>query len=254
MKLAISVCPNDIFVFSGLLLNRISHELEISVYPIGKLNELLSAESFDFIKASSIALISNKSYRFLRVGASLARDKGPQLVRRKKSVSESILGVPSLASTGALLAKKYFPHLEQQVFPLAELSGLLMSGDISYGLIINEDMNRLETLGLESICDLGLRWNEEHKALLPLGLFGAHNKLSDSHVDAFEKQVNESILWAREHIDEAISLSQSYAGEASVNADHIQHFTKDAHLNPKLTYYVDKLKNSLNLDHSKEYF
>ncbi|MFK7825968.1 MAG: MqnA/MqnD/SBP family protein [Oligoflexales bacterium] len=247
MNLAISVCPNDIFVFAGLLLNKVSHSLKVSAYPIGKLNKLLLSGSYDFIKASSIVMIRNENYQVIRVGASLVREKGPQLIRRRNPVFRKIVGVPSLNSTAALLAKKYYPQLEQRIYPLKELSNLVADGDLAYAVIINEDMNRLEELGLESICDLGLRWNEENSAALPLGLFGAHSRLSFNQIDNFEQQVDRSVQWARCHPQEAIKLSQSYAGEAKINATHIQLFTKDAHFNPQIPHYVEKLSKSLNL-------
>ena len=254
LNVAISVCSNDIFVFSGLLLNQVSHKLQISIYPINRLNELLTSGNYNFIKASSAALVKCKNYQAVGVGASLARIKGPQLVQRQDRVLGNTLGVPSLNSTGALLAKKYYPHLEQIAYPLNTLSKMLMRGKLAYAVIINEDMNRLDELGLESICDLGLRWNEENKAVLPLGLFAAHTGLSSMDITAFERAVNESVLWARSHEQKALELSQSYAGDAQINAKHIQLFTKDAHYNPVISSYVEKLIRSLNIRNHVESF
>ena len=213
----------------------------------------MDQEAYDFIKASSVALIKNQNYKLVRVGASLARQKGPQLVRRKQHLEGRVLGVPSLSSTAALLARKYFPQLEQKAYPLNALSPMLIDGRIPYALIINEDMNRLDDLGLESVCDLGLRWNQEFNANLPLGLFGFHARLKDRVAREFESKVHASVCWARENLNDAIDLSQNYAGEVKVNAQHIQLFTQDAHFNPSLLNYVEKLKNSLGLS-GKEAF
>lgn len=221
--------------------------MEISVFPIEKLNMLLVEGAFDFIKASSIAIIRSDNYASTCVGASLAREKGPQLVKRKKSIDGMRTGVPSFHSTGFRLAKKYFPHLKFESHPLNILSSMLVNGEIAYALIVNEDMNRLDELGLESVCDLGLRWNSEHNAVLPLGLYGAHKRIPLEDITNFERLVDASVDWARKHVDEALALSQTYTGKADINIKHIHFFTKDAHLNLLIPKYIETLKQSLNI-------
>ena len=242
-NVAISLCPNDIFVFSALLLRAVPHPFNISVFPIGILNQKLALQCFDFIKVSSMALIRSPDYRLARVGASLAVERGPQLVRKADTLPKGFLvGVPSRQSTGAELIRRYFPELMQKEFPLHRLSALVAEGAISYGLIINEDINRLEQLGLESLCDLGLRWNAEFKACLPLGLIGAHRRLSDEKIRAFESVVHKSVLWARANTSRALELAGHYTGMDHINMAHIQAFTKNAHVNPELPLYVKRLR------------
>ena len=247
MNVAISICPNDIFVFSALLLKNIPNPYNIDIYPLGTLNKKISDNHYDFIKVSSLALINSSDYFVTRVGASLAKDKGPQLVKAKGSLpSGSILGVPSLHATATKLATKYYPNLTAKEFPLNQLSSLTSAGEIPYALIINEDMNRLDELNLESISDLGLTWNKEFNALLPLGVIGAKNTLSKNNVDEFEQLVNKSIEWARENVDKALDLTKKYTGEKNINSDHIKLFTQDAHFNPFIPSYLKKLEDSIS--------
>lgn len=246
MNVAISICPNDIFVFSALLLKTISNPYNIDVYPLGDLNRKISDKHYDFIKVSSLALINSSDYSVTKVGASLAKDKGPQLVKAEGSKPVgNTLGVPSFHATATKLAKRYYPSLEAKEYPLNQLSSLAAKGEIPYAVIINEDMNRLDELKLESVADLGLTWNKEFDALLPLGVIGAKNTLPKSIVDEFEQLVNESIEWAKGNTAKALELTKKYTGEDNINTDHINLFTQDAHFNSSIPSYLKKLEDSI---------
>ncbi|MFK7826562.1 MAG: MqnA/MqnD/SBP family protein [Oligoflexales bacterium] len=248
INVAISLCPNDIFVFSALLLKAISNPYNFEVYPLGDLNRKLLENRYDFIKVSSLALINSSEYSVTRVGASLAKDKGPQLVKAEgSSPTGSVLGVPSLHATATKLAKRYYPNLEAKEYPLNQLSSLVSAGEIPYAVIINEDMNRLDELKLESVSDLGLTWNQEFDALLPLGVIGAKKTLPKSAISEFERLVNESIEWAKANPVKALKLTKKYTGEDDINTDHINLFTQDAHFNPSIPLYLNKLEDSVSI-------
>ena len=236
MKVAISLCPNDIFIYSGLILNKIPNSICFDILDITNLNKMLSSSSYDFIKVSSLTLLKSEEYKVTKVGASLARYKGPQLAKKcGGSPTGSIVGVPSLHSTATRLSMKYFPHLKPREYPLKDITATLVAGGLPYAIILNEDINRLEELGLESVCDLGLRWNREFNAFLPLGVVASRRNIPDSDVEYFEELVSLSLEWANKNLDQAVGLTQEYAGKKDINSDHIKLFTQDAYRNPDIS-------------------
>ena len=246
MNIAISLCPNDIFTFSGLLLNTVPNSYNIQIFELGELNKNISDKSYDFIKVSSLNLIRNAHYSATCVGASLAREKGPQLVKAKGSKpSGNKIIVPSLHATATKLAHRYFPHFKAEECPLNRISELVSSGEFPYGIIINEDMNRLDELGLETVVDLGLKWNSDFEAILPLGVIGAKISLHTDTVKCFERLVDDSLRWAQNNKEAALELTKKYTGKKDINSDHIQLFTQDAHFNPLIPEYLEKLEKSL---------
>jgi 1,4-dihydroxy-6-naphthoate synthase len=74
LKLAISPCPNDTFVFQGLMSGKVisPQPLSIELADIQKLNEGMAEESFDFCKVSAVAAIRHSDkYSLCSVGAAL---------------------------------------------------------------------------------------------------------------------------------------------------------------------------------------
>ena len=88
LNIAISPCPNDIFIFAGLLLNKIAHSFELSwsIKSLHDLNQLARTNTTDIVK---ISMASYKSlqpyYRLLSVGAAFAQDKGPTFRARARA-------------------------------------------------------------------------------------------------------------------------------------------------------------------------
>ena len=246
MKVAISLCPNDIFVFSGLILKTVANPYEIDIFVIDELNRQIFKETYDFIKVSSAVLLEAHSYELTHVGASFSIHGGPLLVKRKdEDVADHKIGVPSLSSTSALLVRKYFPHLHPVEYPLKMLSELLQKGEIDYAVLINEDQHRIEPLGFEVVADLAQLWYKEFKTYLPLGLLAAKKNMELHDKEKFETLVHQSVLWARDHRDKALELSMDYTGNQSLNLSHIEAYTCDAHFNPSVSQYFQTFSHSV---------
>ena len=253
MKIAISLCPNDIYVFAGMILGNTKKNFDIEISTIKNLNHYLKEPHFDFIKVSSYALLGSPHYRVTRVGASLVRNKGPQLVTNKKltSKAKNTLAVPSLLATSTFLAKYYFPHLEPIEYCIKDIGKAVAQGQTQFGVIINEDMHQLPQLQLTSVCDLGLKWNRDHDSHLPLGVIAAKDSLAKQAVTSFESSVEESIQWAKQNPTAALEQTIKMTGSKDLNRSHVDVFTKDAQASEDILADYKKMQLSLNHLHRK---
>ena len=85
LKIAISPCPNDIFIFSGLILNKVllsNFKLDFYFEDIQTLNNLYLDEksNYDVIKISAILTNKNPKYKLLNNGGAMGFDCGPLLL------------------------------------------------------------------------------------------------------------------------------------------------------------------------------
>ena len=87
LKLNISPCPNDTFMFHALVHNLVDCEgleFDVEYHDIEELNSRAMAAEADVSKISCAVLPAlMKSYALLDSGAALGRGNGPLLVKRK---------------------------------------------------------------------------------------------------------------------------------------------------------------------------
>src|SRR5271154_2901043 len=101
LNLGISPCPNDVFIFSGLILEKVRLEgasLRIEYLDIEGLNERALRQSFDIVKISyANYLRCANDYSLLPAGGALGRGVGPLLLSNDGSWrKESPVMVPGL--------------------------------------------------------------------------------------------------------------------------------------------------------------
>jgi 1,4-dihydroxy-6-naphthoate synthase len=86
LEIALSPCPNDVFIVSGIILKKIESPFEFNFYfeDIETLNNLAIKRAFPIIKASFAIWDSIFSdYELLPVGSALGFGVGPLLVGLK---------------------------------------------------------------------------------------------------------------------------------------------------------------------------
>lgn len=175
LKIAISPCPNDVFIFGPLILLWIEGnlELEFSFHDIETLNILAEAsDGPDLIKLSyAQAPRVRASYVPMSVGAALGCGVGPLLVGlpgQPWPARNSVL-VPGLHTTANLLQKRYMSH--ENIVPVRyeKIMPELRQDAKKAGVVIHESRFTYEAQGLECLLDLGRCWEEETRLPLPLG-------------------------------------------------------------------------------------
>ena len=114
LKLHISPCPNDTFMFDALVNGRIdtgSLRFEVEYHDIEELNRGAGLGRADISKISCAVLPAiAEHYALLDSGAALGRGNGPLLVRRAGDTRPiRRVAVPGLHTTANALMGKLFP-------------------------------------------------------------------------------------------------------------------------------------------------
>ena len=161
LKLHISPCPNDTFMFDALVNGRIdtgSLRFEVEYHDIEELNRGAGLGRADISKISCAVLPAiAEHYALLDSGAALGRGNGPLLVRRAGDTRPiRRVAVPGLHTTANALMGKLFPEIEERT-PLlfSRIAAAVERGDFDAGVLIHEGRFVYRERELELVADLG---------------------------------------------------------------------------------------------------
>ena len=239
LKLHISPCPNDTFIFDALLNGRIdSGELsfEVSFADIEQLNETaISGSAHADICKVSYAMLPQLTgcWRVLDSGGALGYGNGPLLVAaRDVNPQDGSLrvAVPGEHTTAHCLLKRLFPSLTRTEFCLfSEIAPRVAAGDFDVGVLIHEGRFTYEKYGLHLIADLGQAWEETVGLPLPLGAIMVSAKLPEALQREINRLVRASVEYAFAHPAASADFVRAHAQELDpvVAAQHIRLFVND---------------------------
>jgi 1,4-dihydroxy-6-naphthoate synthase len=230
LRLGISPCPNDTFVFHGLLERKVDPrglDLTIELADVEELNQRLARGELDASKVSfAAALRMSDTMVVLRAGSALGRDVGPILLARGGGSSPSTGAVeiprdarvlcPGEATTAHLLFRLFHPgegRIEQ--VPFHEIIPALERGRADFGVCIHEARFTWASHGLRLVEDLGTTWATRTRALLPLGGIVARRELGEDVLAALDAAIQASLDYALSHRDEALATMRLHAREQS---------------------------------------
>lgn len=242
IKIGISPCPNDIFIFGHLIQKNVEWdgpELSFEYLDIQALNEaVLSPDSdFDLIKCS-YAILPKLEDRFelFDVGGALGKGVGPLLVGQSglELENRTEIYVPGFDTTAYRLFEKYGP---KGVNVKALRYDLLMEElgrreDIA-GVIIHESRFTYESMGLSCLLDLGKAWEENTGLPLPLGGPVLSKSMAPDLKDRLQEAIKKSLVKAWEDREPIESLLKQHAQEMDLDvmASHIDLYVNDYSLN-----------------------
>lgn len=237
LKLNISPCPNDTFMFDALVNGRIDTgdvRFGLSFYDIEELNRLVLDGGPDISKVSAAVLpaIADR-YKILTSGGALGRGNGPLLVAREgidTSDSPLRIAVPGEHTTANLLMKKLFPRLKNRTPVLfSQIAERVCSGEFDAGVLIHEGRFTYADKGLALVADLGAEWERRTSLPLPLGAIVVSRRLSVYLQDYLNTLLRQSIWHAFQCPDVSRSFVRSHARELdqSVIESHIKLFVND---------------------------
>ena len=229
LRLGISTCPNDTFLFHGLLTGEVEvkgHQLEIELLDVQELNQRLldpgTAPPFDVAKASyHLALLMAEELVALPTGSALGFGNGPLLLARAgleppTPTRSSRVLCPGAHTTAALLYRLFYPDAadaEHVIF--SEVMPALERGAADLGVCIHEGRFTYAESGLGLVEDLGARWESETGAPLPLGGIFARRALPEATVDAVQDALRRSLALARTHPEATLESMRRHAQEFS---------------------------------------
>ena len=205
LRLHISPCPNDTFMFDAMINGRIDCEglsFEVEYHDIEELNAAAQSGVPDISKISCALLPAiTERYALLNSGAALGRSNGPLLVRRTKDVSPiREVVVPGLHTTANALMQRLFPEVENRTPMLfSEIAAAVERGDFDAGVLIHEGRFVYERRNLKLVADLGLEWEARTSLPLPLGGIVARRDLPLEVRAKVERVLRRSIEYAFRH-------------------------------------------------------
>ena len=233
MRLAISPCPNDTFMFDAIVNRRIDvgdFDIEVEYLDIEQLNAAAMERRYDVTKCSTAILPAIvKHYTLLDSGSALGRGNGPLLVRREgESVPLRSIAVPGEHTTANALVGRLFPDIECRTPMLfSDIAEAVERGDYDGGVLIHEGRFVYHRRHLELVADLGLEWEQRMALPLPLGSIVAARDMNIAK--EFEVLLRRSIKYAFDHPEVSREYVKMHAQELDDNIidSHIALFVND---------------------------
>lgn len=227
LRLGISPCPNDVFIFSGILTGAVTApdlRLVVDFQDIENLNERAQAENRDIVKISYANYVRcGDAYELLDCGGALGRNCGPLLLTHgSRWDPEREVLVPGENTTANFLLDFFTRKpLRKRFLPFDALYDELRRRPGAQGVVIHEKRFTFAGDGLALVQDLGAYWEEETGCPIPLGAIVARRSLGLK--EPLEALIRESLGWAERHRSEALALCRRHAQDLNdtVIAAHI---------------------------------
>lgn len=262
LSLGISPCPNDTFIFHGLVSARAPADpgfdvARLVMADVEELNCLAARGELDVVKISLAAVAdAAPHYRLLSCGGALGRGCGPLLVARAAdgragmassggipAIGQdgtpggiphaepsrwdiSTLALPGARTTAALLAELAQVPGSRIQMRYDEVMPAVARGDADAGVVIHEGRFTYASLGLELLMDFGVWWEETRNLPLPLGVIAVKRSLGAETAALVAAAIRQSLAHAWSNPDDSREFIARHAQELSpeVCAAHIETF------------------------------
>ncbi len=240
LTLGISPCPNDVYIFSGLLLGQVPTDgltFTVDFQDVETLNDRAQSGAIDIVKISYANYIHCQSqYDLLDCGGALGRGVGPLLLSHGGAWDpDAEVLVPGKYTTANFLLDFYAGRpLQKRFLPFDALYAELLQKPGAQGVVIHEKRFTYAADGLGLIQDLGDYWEHETNFAIPLGAIAARKNLDKAHLETL---VQSSLRWAYAHDAEAFALCREYSQDLNpdVVRAHIQLYVNSfsEHIGPE---------------------
>lgn len=238
IKLAISTCPNDTFIFYALLNGGIDlgdFSFDAVFTDIKDLNQLALEGEVDLVKISyALYPHISKNYQLLTAGSALGFGVGPLVVSKKKIYPDEVqyakIGIPGETTTANFLFSMAYPGANnKKVYLFSDIEEAIMEDEIDVGLLIHEGRFTYEEKGLRKIADLGEFWEQTTQHPIPLGGIAVKRDLDNDLKLRLNELIARSIHYSMENPHLAMPFIKGYAQEMreKVMADHIALYVND---------------------------
>ena len=238
LGLGYSTCPNDTFVFHGMVHGLVSLEdidFAVTLKDVEALNQDARLGLLDVSKLSFAALGHlGEAYGLLRSGAALGRGCGPLVISRPGAdlgrLGRVPVAVPGLWTTANLLLGMYVSTLPKVVaLTFDEIMPAVIRGDYEFGVIIHEGRFTYPDYGLVKQVDLGQWWEESTGLPIPLGGIAIKRARSRETAAKVESLLRRSVEYAHTHPEASRAYVKKHAQEMAddVIANHIDLYVNE---------------------------
>jgi 1,4-dihydroxy-6-naphthoate synthase len=177
-------------------------------------------------------------YVLMASGSSIGDGYGPMLVAARPIEPEELAGkriaVPGKLTTAYLALKLFQPDFEAVVTPFDKIMHAVREHSVEAGLIIHEGQLTYDREGFHRVLDLGRWWKSKHGLPLPLGGNVLLRALPDDIKSECCRLMRESIQYALDNRDEALSYALQFARDMETSLAekfvgmYVNHYTLDA--------------------------
>lgn len=210
LRIGFSPCPNDTFIFHGLVHGLTGAACPSFAEPLLADVETLNRRAmdragFERLDVSKISFHALghvlDDYVLLRSGAALGRGCGPLLVARQplngRDLSGKKIAIPGRYTTAAMLLR-LFNRSDYETVPMSfeTIMPGVASGRVDCGVIIHESRFTYQQQGLVCLQDLGAWWEEETGRPIPLGGIVARRSLGRELILQIEDCIRASVRLA----------------------------------------------------------
>lgn len=206
LRVGISPCPNDTFVFHALAHGLVQGPaVEVVFADIDELNRQAADGLLDAVKVSYAALpwlLTDQV--LLRSGGAVGRGVGPLVLTAAPTTRDGLVGasiaVPGLRTTAYLLMRLWDPGVDRvEVMPFDRIMPAVRDGAVDAGLVIHESRFTYPGFGLHPVADLGTWWETTTSLPLPLGAIVARRSLGAHVIERLDAAIRRSVeyAWAR---------------------------------------------------------
>ncbi|MDD3108968.1 MAG: 1,4-dihydroxy-6-naphthoate synthase [Alistipes sp.] len=235
LKLNISTCPNDTFMFDALVHGRIDTEglaFDLHLADIEELNQAALHGEPDLTKLSYAVMPQLLGhYKILHSGSALGRGNGPLLVSRHRlypdELHDATVAIPGEHTTANRLLSLLYPQVQRKrVYLFSDIAEAILSEECDAGVLIHEGRFTYREKGLQQVVDLGCEWERQTGLPLPLGAIAVSTRLDLAVQQQVDRVVRRSVEYAFAHPEASADFVRHYAQEMSeeVTRRHIDLF------------------------------
>jgi len=210
---------DDAFMFYGLATNKVRSaglRFTHTLCDIETLNQKARECVYDVSAISFHAYpYVQDQYALMSCGGSVGEGYGPMVVSPRAFTQSEIktkrIAVPGTLTTAYLALQLFAPGVETEVVPFDQIIPQVLEGKYEAGLIIHEGQLTYDKAGLHRVVDLGRWWQKVTGLPLPLGGNAIRRALGPELIAAVSTALRESIQYALDHREEALSYAMQFA-------------------------------------------
>ena len=266
LKINISPCPNDTFMFHALLHGLVDTrdlEFDVQFADIEELNRMAMEALPDVSKVSygAYPLIA-KHYELLTSGSALGFGVGPLVVAKQPiepaQLAHCRVALPGEHTTANLLFTSAFPQVAERRYMLfSDIEAAVLRGEVDAGVIIHESRFTYAERGLHRVLDLGQWWEQRQNMPVPLGGIVVRRSLPIEVKRCINQAVRQSVEMAMAQPQLSAQFVAQHAQEmsADVQRQHIGLYVNkhsvnlDEHGRLAIQNLVGERVQNVNLDH-----
>ncbi|AEI15190.1 hypothetical protein Flexsi_1540 [Flexistipes sinusarabici DSM 4947] len=237
LRLGISTCPNDTFIFMPIIHNFVDTSpftFRVVLDDVEKLNGFAVKGILDVVKVSYgvVPKVKNK-YNILKSGGALGYNCGPVVVSSGIFTVDELKGgkiaIPG-ENTTAYMIFKYFFGEDFDFIPMRfdKIILAVEEGKADAGILIHEGRFVYSNHGLNLLADLGELWEKKQSAPIPLGAILLTDKLK-KEAKLLNNIIKSSIKFSRNNFEIVKPFVYRYAQQLDddVIKKHIELFVNE---------------------------